>query len=272
MSCNKIQQSLSLYVDDGLTKPEREACYRHLEVCPVCRARLAEIRSLRSSLALLSRPAPPSDLVSSINLAVVAQAAADRARRNASTLDVINDWALRWLQPRLMRYSFSSFASLIIFAAVFAALRPHMVALHEASVAFEQMQLTNVSVGSPDYGFDINQPISPENYAALRTPFNAESPSLNPRSALAMLAREEGSWPLNKEGDDDLVVVADVFTNGSASLANVMHSPRDHRMLADFAEALQKDAAFVPAALDRRPQTMRVVFSVQRVNVRDRQY
>ena len=69
-----------------------------------------------------------------------------------------------------------------------------------------------------------------------------------------------------------MVIVADVFLNGSASLANVMHAPRDRRMLQDFEQALRKNAAFVPAAMDRRPETMRVVFSVQRVDVRERNY
>jgi len=69
-----------------------------------------------------------------------------------------------------------------------------------------------------------------------------------------------------------MVIVADVFTNGSASLANVMHAPRDRRVLEDFERALRQNAAFVPAALDRRPETMRVVFSVQRVDVREQPY
>jgi len=43
-------------------------------------------------------------------------------------------------------------------------------------------------------------------------------------------------------------------------------------MLDEFQKALRQDAAFVPAAMDRRPETMRVVFSVQRVDVRDRNY
>jgi hypothetical protein len=69
-----------------------------------------------------------------------------------------------------------------------------------------------------------------------------------------------------------MVIVADVFTNGSASLANVVQAPRDRRMLQEVANALQRDAAFVPASLDRRPETMRVVFSVQRVEVHERGY
>jgi hypothetical protein len=75
-----------------------------------------------------------------------------------------------------------------------------------------------------------------------------------------------------RKTNDEMVVVADVFSNGSASLTDVMHAPRDRRMLDDFQAALRNNAAFVPASIDRRPDTMRVVFSVQRVEVRDRNY
>ena len=275
MNCDEIQQLISLYVEDGLTLNERQACYQHLEVCPVCRARMAELRTLRSSLANLSRPAPPADLVPKINVALAAKAAEMRARRNATTFDAINDWAAKWLQPRPMRYAFSSLASIIIFTAVFAALRPHMIALHEATLAFEQVQVST----TPDEYFllvtepyDITKPISPESYAALRTPYNAESPSLNPNGALATLGWQVDRYRNNRDSDNNMVIVADVFTNGSASLANVMQAPRDRRVLEDFERALRKDAAFVPAALDRRPETMRVVFSVQRVDVHEQSY
>ena len=66
-----------------------------------------------------------------------------------------------------------------------------------------------------------------------------------------------------------MIVIADVFSNGSASIADVVQAPRNRQMLADFEVALRQSAAFVPASLDRRPDTMRVVFSVQKVDVRD---
>ena len=269
MSCDEIQQSLSLYADDGLAPDARELCYQHLEVCPVCRARLAEMRSIRSSLAMLSRPSPPDDLAPSINKALVAAAAAERARRNTTFGDVIS----AWLQPVAMRYAFSSLASVIIFTCVFAALRPHMVALHEAALAFERIPITSYPDDLFRPGYDINKAISSESYSALRNPYNVESPSLNPGGALATLTSEPTHLFKNRrQGDDDMMVVADVFSNGSASLADVMQAPRDRRMLDDFEKALRKDAAFVPAAMDRRPGTMRVVFSIQRVDVRDRNY
>jgi hypothetical protein len=69
-----------------------------------------------------------------------------------------------------------------------------------------------------------------------------------------------------------MLVVADVFSNGSASLVDVVHAPRDRKMLNDFQVALRRDAAFVPASMDRRPDTMRVVFAVQKVDVRERNF
>ena len=156
---------------------------------------------------------------------------------------------------------------------MFAAFRPHVIALHEAALAFDEAALVDVPVDILVVGYDINKPISSESYAALRNPYNAESPSLNPRGALAILTRSYLRLQSDRRQDaDDMVVVADVFSNGSASLADVMHAPRDRRMLEDFDKALRQDAAFVPASLDRRPETMRVVFSVQRVNVRERNY
>jgi hypothetical protein len=69
-----------------------------------------------------------------------------------------------------------------------------------------------------------------------------------------------------------MVVVTNVFSNGSASLVDVVQAPRDKRMLDDFESALRQNAAFVPASLDRRPDTMRVVFTVQRVGVDGRSF
>jgi Putative zinc-finger len=269
MSCDEIQELLSLYSDDGLTPGERARCDHHLEVCPVCRAHVADLRNLRMRLASLPRPAAPPDLVPAINHALVAEVSVERARRNAPASEAFVDFISVWLQPRLMRYAFSSVASLILFASVFLALRPHMIALHDAANTFAV--LTAPSDGSPR-GFNINEPISPSSYAALRTPYNTESPSLNPNGGIASLNLSNPHLHVKNGESDDMMVIADVFSNGTASLADVMHAPKDRQMLDDFQAALRNNAAFVPAALDRRPETMRVVFSIQRVEVRERNY
>ena len=267
MSCQETQLSLSLYVDDQLALPVRAACDEHLRGCPVCRAELAEMRAISRGLATLSRPQPPVDLASSISDALYIEAAA-RARQPVLPVSVK---LARWLRPRLMPYTVGSLASLLLFGVMFNALRPHMKALSEAAIAAREADAASykiIFVGTE--GPSIYEPITPELFAAQRTPFNGESPSLNPRGALAALTRAESHG--HDEGEDDMIVVADVFSNGRASLADVVQAPRDRRMLDDFQVALRKNAAFVPAYYDRRPETMRVVFVVQKVDVPERNF
>jgi hypothetical protein len=63
-----------------------------------------------------------------------------------------------------------------------------------------------------------------------------------------------------------------VYGNGSASLAAVVEAPRNPRMLDELQDAFRKNPAFLPASLDRRPQTMRVVFALHKMNVPDESY
>jgi hypothetical protein len=269
MFCKETQQSLSLYVDDQLPLSVRAACDEHLRECPVCRAELAELHSISEGLRALSRPVPPAGLANGITDALMIEAGA-RIRQPVLPLGVR---VSRWLRPRLMPYTMGLFASLILFTMMFSALRPHLKALSElAAAAREDASSSNykiIYVGIDGDGPDINQPITPELFAAQRSPFNGESPSLNPRGALAALTREHSH---GDAGDDDMIVVTDVYSNGRATLADVVHPPRDRRMLDDFQDALQKNAAFVPASFDQRPQTMRVVFVVQKVEVPEQNF
>jgi len=264
MKCDEIQELLPLYCDDGLGEDERSRCDSHMEVCPVCRSTVAQLRALRLRLATMQGSVAPANLVSTIQDAVRAEAVVQRARRRAPKSEVFVDYISVWLQPRAMRYAFSSVMSILLFSLVFLALRPHMIALHEAAGALNDFT-SAVEPGT----YNIYEPITPSNYAALRKPYNAESPSLNPVGGIATLSLANNH---SNEKRDEMVVVADVFSNGAASLADVMHAPRDRRMLDDFQAALRNNAAFVPASIDRRPETMRVVFSIQRVEVRDTNY
>jgi hypothetical protein len=263
MNCEETTQLLSQFIDDALSLPVRATVDEHLDHCPVCRAHAAELRSVSRSLRQLSRPVAPLELAASINDALMIEAAARRQSPDRS-------WRERfrlWLEPRLMPYSVGSFASVILFASMFVALFPHFIALQRAS-----RQLSTVMVFRSSPGFDLNQPVSSEDFSSLRAPFAEQSPSLNPGGALAALTSSYANpRDVNQEADD-MVVVADVFSNGSASLADVVHAPRDRQMLADFEVALRQSAAFVPASFDRRPDTMRVVFTVQKVDVRDRSF
>ena len=254
MTCEETRQSLSSYVDDCVSLSVRVAIDEHLDRCPVCRAEVAELRSLTRSLSLMTQPIAPVDLAVSISDLLTVEAA---ARRQAPP----QSWSyriLRFLEPRLMPYTVGSFASVIMFVLMLNALRPHFVALREASLHHNVFV-----VGSIDPVYDL---YSPEDFA------RSQSPSLNPEGRLAALTRRHAHFG-NAPDEDDMIVVANVFSNGAASLAEVVTPPRDKRMLDEFESALRQDAAFVPASVDRRPDTMRVVLSfVQRVDVDERQF
>jgi len=266
MSCEETRQTLSLYVDDCVSLPARVAIDEHLDRCPVCRAEVVGLRSLTRSLSLMRRPKPPAHLADTICDLLTIEAA---ARRQAPPPSLGRRIA-RFLEPRLMPYSVGSFASVIMFTLMLSALRPHFIALREAALQNSGPMTASQAYQEP--GYNLYLPVSKENFAASRAPFGESSPSLNPGGSLAALTRAY-AHPRNSYGDaDDMIVVADVFSNGVASVSGVVQPPRDKRMLDEFESALRQDPAFVPASMDRRPDTMRVVFAVQKVDVDDRNF
>ncbi len=210
----------------------------------------------------MTRPTPPADLALTISDLITIEV---DARRQAPPPSLGYRIA-RFLEPRLMPYTVGSFASVIMFFMMFTALRPHFVALREAAI-----HQNGVIVLHTDPVLDLYQPVTSATFAASRAPYAEQSPTLRPGGALAALTRAYTHPHSDYAGDaDEMIVVTDVFSNGAAALAGVVHAPRDKRMLDDFESALRQDAAFVPASLDRRPDTMRVVFAVQKVDVDDR--
>jgi hypothetical protein len=263
MSCEETQEWLSLYVDDKLTQRARVSFDAHLNDCPVCRAEAARQRDIMRSLAALTSPAAPPDLAATIKRALVIEAAAV-ASRPAHAPSWKNVWL--WIEPRMMPYTIGAFASIILFTSLLVGLRPHLVALRDWETARHEAEAAPYSpfVADDQTTYDITKPITPEGYAARRAPFTEQSPSLDPHGALAAL-----TWTpaRGRASDEEMIVVADVYSNGSASLADVVQAPRDKRMLDDFQNALRKNPAFVPASMDRRPETMRVVFVMQKIDV-----
>ncbi len=273
ISCEESRRAFSPYLDGTLTREACAALDEHLDLCPLCRDGLGQTRALVRELSLVARPAPPADLAASISRAV----AAERARQPGRTYRSLGERLFHWVEPRLMPYAVGAFYSVVLFVAVFGALRQQLQALRHLSDA--QRGVTAYSItwldaqtGAPVPGeYDVTRSLSPELSAAARAPFAIESPTLNPRGALAKLTLTPPSSGESPD-DDDMIVVADVYGNGSASLAAVVEPPRNRRMVDDLQAALRKNPAFVPASLDQRPQTMRVVFALQKVSVQDTSY
>src|SRR6185295_11333458 len=123
MFCEETRQALSSYLDDCVSLPARVAIDEHLNRCPVCRAEVADLRSLTRSLKMMTRPTPPPYLAETISDLLTIEAA---ARRQAPKPPLGRRIA-RFLEPRLMPYTVGSFASVFLFFMMFTALRPHFV-------------------------------------------------------------------------------------------------------------------------------------------------
>ena len=151
MTCEETTQLLSQFIDDVLPPSLRVTVDEHLDRCPVCRAHVAQFRLVSRSLRQLARPVAPLDLAASINAALMIEAAALRQSPERSLAERLS----LWLEPRLMPYGIGSFASVVLFAAMFIGLSPHFMALQKAS-----RQLSTVLVFRPSPGYDLNQPVS----------------------------------------------------------------------------------------------------------------
>ena len=266
MTCSESQKAFSPYLDGALSHEAGAALAEHVGACPVCRHQLEETRALVRGLSLMARPAPPHGLAASIRDALVIERAALERTPRLSTTERMT----RWLSVRVMPYSVGAIYSVVLFVAVFGALKQQLVILRNLAEAqaLENGQQPRWDDGRG--GFDVTRPLSPDLAAAARSAWGPESPTLNPRGALAALTVAPPGD--GNPDDDDMIVVADVYANGAASLAEVVEAPRNRRMVEDLQNALRKNPAFVPASLDRRPQTMRVVFVLQKMNVAENSY
>lgn len=251
MTCTETQQNFSAYLDGRLSAGVSEVVGVHLTRCPMCRLQLAETRAIVRGLGQLTRPQPPAALAAAISDALMIERAARRQQPQLTVWQIINNW----VRPRVMPYTIGALTSIILFMAVTSALRPHVALLRELARA-QRMDDEDVQIAV------IRVPGQPTDMQGLM-------PSLNPNGALAKLVRTPSAGPAD---DDDMAIVADVFSNGDASLADVVQTPRNRHMLDEVAAALRKTPAFVPAARDQRPQTMRVVLSISKVNVPEGSY
>lgn len=273
MKCEDLQFSLPLFADDDLPSSEKLKLEAHLAECPVCRARYADIVSLRNGLRNLSSPQIPGNLVYSVRSAV----AAELSQSPGNSKPIFSDDFREWLQYRFMPYGIGTFAS-VIFVVMFLAATlstknatdkiNEIAALNSKPALVMTDSNSNIAYRTYTYR-DLSLDLTNEDFAALRVPVASESPTLSPKGALVALTK---SLVRGKIHDDEVVVVADVFGDGLAQIAEVVEPPKNRQSLEEIEKALQNDPAyapFVPAKLDNRSNVVRVVFKIQTVNVED---
>ena len=252
MYCEQIKSDLPLYIDDVLDEDVKNAIKSHLPTCPLCRQKLSDYGEIRNRMLEAGVPEVPTQLLNTlrepfraasgqINLLVL-----DSAKTNLGEL------LRHWILPLTTGTALSAILSVLFLSIIL--LQPANGLLNgqqsgdDSSAAF--------SIGGQYYDGDLSIEIPDK------------SPEVNPTGALMALTK---SIVRGKMSDEEVVVVADVFGNGLANIAEVVDPPKDDvamRELERAFEANPENAPFLPAKIGRDSDAVRVVLKIQRVDVK----
>lgn len=262
MNCSDLQLNLALY---SANDAESSTVKMHLEACPLCRVQYDEFQAIRNGLQKLRRPDISAAIRNSIKQNIRSEIRHSQTTRLPVSLDI-----REWLTMRFMPYSIGVCASLLVSLTFLTMMFSGMLKpVDSPASASSGSRDTPIMLASNRNPFDtnINDNITPAEYAQTRLGFGGESPSINPQGALIALTK---SLVRGGMKDDEVVVVADVFGNGLAQIAEVVEPSRDRRAVIELQKALTSDPAyapFVPTTLENRPESVRVVLKFQSVNV-----
>ncbi len=264
MKCSAIKFDLSLLVDGLLATDELAVVKAHLETCPLCRQKYAELRESKISLGQMAKPNISFALQNQLKRNIRTEI------RNVKTARLpISVEGRTWLQTRVMPYGVGVLASLVFgftFLAMMFSGNRNLGPLTAAARPYRSEPVMLASNRDPfrdQQGFSL----SASDYAQSRLDISSESPSINPQGALIALTK---SLVRGGMKDDEVVVVADVFGNGLAQIAEVIEPSRDRQAVGELQKALDSDPAYAPfvsSAMDKRSDKMRVVLKFQRVSV-----
>lgn len=263
MKCENLQLNLSIYLDASLTEDERAFVDEHLAQCLSCRQRLADFEDLRNNFRALARPEIPNHVLNSVRSAVELKS----IERQFSFFDSEN--FRRWMERRLMPYGVgvvtTFLMAFLLLGTLLSGVRQPIEMAKSVSPRQSAIMLSNPRT-FPDLEWN-DVAISPQEFAQNRISVSGESPSVNPSGALIALTR---SFVRGEMKDEEVVIVADVFSNGLAQISEVIEHPSDEQILYDLDKALKTDPAFapfVPASFDKRADSVQIVLKIRRVDV-----
>lgn len=264
MNCEDLQLNMPLFTDNDLTVEQKSILEKHFIKCPPCRAKFSEFKALHRDLRSLSQPNMPSDLLFSIrsNVANKLNSAPKKSWFNFS-----DEWN-EWLQFRLMPYGVGTALSLFLAFSFLYSLNSTRES-SEKTLGLARNS-SNRSFSPPNNNpLYSEEPIieTNEELVAMRTPVSGESPSLNMKGSLLAITNSILNQNLK---NNEVTLVANVFSNGLAQITEIVEAPRSRHSLEELSYALENDenyAPFVSADLDKRSNVVRVVFKIQRVDV-----
>lgn len=253
MLCEKSQFKLAIGTKN-LAPEELDKLENHLQSCVSCRQKSVQYSQISNDLKILSRPVFSPDKIKSLQCVV----AVELKNSSSESNKYFSPEMYEWLQMRVMPYAFGVAGALLLGVSLIWFLLNNNV--------------RNLEFARLDTSKSATVLLNTSNYTAetgdTKLAISGESPTINPTGALLSMTKQLVSG--QAAGDKEIVVVADVFSNGLARIAEVVEPRSDARKMSELNKALQSDpdfAPFLPAQIDRRAETVRVIFKIQRVDV-----
>jgi len=260
MKCENLQFNLPLYLDGVLDDHERLSIEEHLPVCPLCRQRLSEYRELRNDMRMVSTPEIPGELLQSVRSAIAVELDSPAIRITTAPRERFWDKFTYWLMP----YSVGTFSALVLSFLVLSVL----VTTKDAT---DKLVAQNNSIDSPILLADSNTKgieetlTLPADYTSVA--LGERTPQINPTGALFALTESIARGGMD---DDEVVLVADVFGNGLARIAEVIEPPKSSRAMREIEKAFRTNpekAPFLPPKLKHASNAVRTVVKINHVDV-----
>lgn len=264
MTCENLQFNLSIFLDDVLTDDERNVVDGHLATCPLCRQKLSDIQMIRGSLRMMPQPELSGEMLASLRNSVGQELTVQTSH------ETLSEKFAAWAKVFLMPYAVGTAASLLFgFVILWSLLTANSGnrGLAESPI-YEKPETTSILLAraTPRIGGEFY--VNAADFAHERLSIAFESPSVNPQGALVALTK---SFVRGEMNDDEVVVVADVFGDGLAQIAEVVEPSKNRHAVRELEKALKTNPdyapPFVPANMDNRSNTVRVVLKFQTVEV-----
>lgn len=261
MNCENLQSNLPLYIDDVLSEGERVSIEKHLPTCPLCRQKLSEYKNLRNELRMVSRPAVPSELLSSVRSAVNAEINRPTITTGTEVEPTFTEKLAHWILP----YSVGTVAASIFTFVMLTALITTKDTSRDILAQNQKPERSSVMVANTNPE-KVREKLSlPPEYEQISV--RGYPPEVNPAGALVALTK---SIVRGKMSEEEVVVVADVFNDGLAQINEVIEPPTDDEAMNELQKAFKTDpekAPFLPAKTKLRTNSVRVILKINRVDV-----
>ena len=260
MKCENLQFNLPLYLDEVLDTHERLSIDKHLPTCPLCRQKLSEYRELRNEMRMMSASDMPGELLQSIRSSVAAELGSPSIQIVSSPRERFWDKVTYWLMP----YSVGTVSALVLSFLVLNAL----VATKSATdklVTQNDSDTSSILLADSNASNIVESLTLPADYTSVA--LGERTPQINPAGALLALTESIARGEME---DDEVVLVADVFGNGLARIAEVIEPPRSNRAMREIEKTFRtnpEEAPFLPPKLKRASNAVRIVVKINHVEV-----